>query len=58
MKKTYLLGVVELRESPIDQPQLALRVIDHDVVRLDVAVQDAHGVAVIERLRHTTSNRD
>lgn len=42
-------GVVELGEPPVDQPQLAAGVVDHDVVRLDVPVHDALRVAVVQR---------
>mmetsp|Transcript_51395 Transcript_51395/g.111835 ORF Transcript_51395/g.111835 Transcript_51395/m.111835 type:complete len:285 (-) Transcript_51395:240-1094(-) len=44
------LRVVKLGEAPVDQAQLALLVVDHDVVRLHVAVHDAVGMAVLERL--------
>mmetsp|Transcript_9963 Transcript_9963/g.25272 ORF Transcript_9963/g.25272 Transcript_9963/m.25272 type:complete len:276 (-) Transcript_9963:2362-3189(-) len=42
--------VVELRESPVDESELAPFVVDHDVVRLDVSVNDSLAVAVVERL--------
>ncbi|GIX61526.1 NAD-specific glutamate dehydrogenase [Babesia caballi] len=45
-----LLRVVELREAPVDEPQLPLFVVDHDVVRLHVAVHDAHAVRVVHCL--------
>lgn len=41
-------GVVELRKTPVNKPQgLCLRV-DHDVLRLDVSVDDAHGMRVVQ----------
>ena len=40
-----LFWVVELCQAPINESQLPLLVVDHDVVRLDVAVHDALGVA-------------
>lgn len=43
--------MVKLRETPIDQAQLSFLVIDHDVVRLDIAMHHAVGMAVIQRLQ-------
>ena len=43
-------GVVELRQTPVDEAELPLLVVDHDVVGLHVAVHDAVGVAVVQRL--------
>lgn len=40
--------MVELCQSPIDQPQLALSVVDEDVKRFDVAVNDSFRVTVVE----------
>ena len=42
--------MVELREPPVDQPQRPPRVVDQDVVRLDVAVDDPVRVREVERL--------
>lgn len=42
--------MVELCQTPVNQPQLSLLVIDHNVVRLDISVHDAFGVAEIESL--------
>ena len=42
--------VVELGQTPVDEPQLSLLVIDHNVVRLDVSVHDALGMTEVERL--------
>mmetsp|Transcript_2371 Transcript_2371/g.6553 ORF Transcript_2371/g.6553 Transcript_2371/m.6553 type:complete len:237 (+) Transcript_2371:263-973(+) len=42
--------VVEFGKSPVDQPQLTLLVVNHDVVRLDVSVHDTVRMAIIERL--------
>ena len=40
--------MVELGEAPVDQSELALLVVDHHVVRLDVAVHDPSRVAEVE----------
>lgn len=42
--------VVELRQPPVDQPELLLLVVDHDVVRLHVSVHDPVRVRVVQRL--------
>ena len=42
--------MVKLSETPIDQTQFAVGVVDHDVVRLHVAVHDTLRVAVVESL--------
>eukprot|EP00754_Rhynchopus_humris_P030124 Rhum_TRINITY_DN15259_c0_g1::Rhum_TRINITY_DN15259_c0_g1_i1::g.147186::m.147186 len=46
-----LPGVEELGQSPVDQPQLPLLVVDHHVLRLHVSVRDAHAVAEVQRLQ-------
>ena len=43
-----LAGVVELGEAPIDEAELAVGVVDHDVVGLHVTMGDALRVAVVE----------
>ena len=43
--------MVELRQAPVDEPQLSVLVVDHHVVRLDVAVHDAEAVAIVEGLQ-------
>ena len=43
-----LARVVELRQAPVDQSQSPVLVVDHHVVRLHVAVHDAHAVAVVQ----------
>ena len=47
-----MLRVVELGETPIDEAQSLVVVVDHNVVRLDVTVHDTLGVAVVESLEH------
>ena len=37
-------------DTPINQTKFALLMINHHIVGLHVAVHDAHGVAVAERL--------
>ncbi len=43
--------VVELCETPVDQAQLPIFVVNHHVVGLHVPVHYAHAVAVIQRLK-------
>ena len=45
-----LTWMVELGETPVDESQLAVGVVNHDVVRLDISVHDALAVAEIEGL--------
>ena len=42
--------MVELGQAPVDEPELSVFVIDHDVVRFDVPVHDPHAVAVVQSL--------
>mmetsp|Transcript_4296 Transcript_4296/g.9737 ORF Transcript_4296/g.9737 Transcript_4296/m.9737 type:complete len:330 (-) Transcript_4296:185-1174(-) len=42
--------MVKLRQPPINQPQLPLLVINHDIVRLDIPMHDAIGMTIIQRL--------
>lgn len=44
--------MVELGETPIDQPKPLISVVNHDVVRLHVPVHDTFRVAVVQRLQH------
>jgi hypothetical protein len=44
----FALGKIELSKAPVDEAQLAIGVVNHDVVRFDVAMHDALGVRVIE----------
>ena len=43
--------MIKLREAPVNKAQLPLLVVDHHVVRLDVAVHDAIRVTVVQRLQ-------
>jgi hypothetical protein len=39
--------MVKFSETPIDESELAILVVDHDIVRFDVTVHDALRVAVV-----------
>mmetsp|Transcript_24785 Transcript_24785/g.44546 ORF Transcript_24785/g.44546 Transcript_24785/m.44546 type:complete len:298 (-) Transcript_24785:194-1087(-) len=42
--------MVKLRQPPINQPQLPLLVINHDIMRLDIPMHHPIGVTIIQRL--------
>ncbi len=44
--------MIKLSESPVDQTQLAICVVDHNVVWFHVAVHDSFRVTEIKRLQH------
>lgn len=44
-----LTGMVELGKAPIDQTKLAIFVVNHNVMWLDVAMHDPHTMAVVQR---------
>ena len=46
-----LTWVVELSKTPINEAELAVSVVNHDVMRLDIAVHDSLRMAVIEGLQ-------
>ena len=46
-----LTWVVELSEAPINEAELAVSVVNHDVMRLDIAVHDSLRMAVIKGLQ-------
>jgi len=46
-----LTRVIELGESPIDKSQLAVSMVDHDVVGFHITMHDTTGVAVVKRLQ-------
>ncbi len=51
--------MVELSKAPIDESDLAMCVVDHDIMGLDIAVNDALGVAEIQSfqdLEHVEPN--
>ena len=45
---TDLSWVIEFRQTPIDEPQLSIFMIDHYIMRFDVPVHDPHAVTVVE----------
>jgi len=47
---SVLTRMVELSQTPVNQTQLALLVVDHHVVGLHIAVHDAHRVAEVQCL--------
>ena len=47
-----LIGMVELSETPVDQPHLPLRMIYHNIMGLHVSVNYALRVAEIQRLQN------
>lgn len=47
-----LLGNVILGETPIDDPNVSLLVVDHDIMRLDVSMHDTHGVTEVKSLQN------
>lgn len=46
-----LTWVVELSKTPINEAELAVSVVNHDVMRLDIAVHDSLRMAVIKGLQ-------
>jgi len=46
-----LTGMVKLGETPIDEAELAVGVVDHDVMRLHITMHNALGVAEVEGLQ-------
>ena len=47
-----LVWMIELSKTPVDQSQLLVVVVDHDVVGLYISVHDAFGVAEVKGLQH------
>lgn len=45
--------MVELRQTPVNDPEFALRVVNHDVVRFDVSVHDAVRMTKVQTLPET-----
>jgi hypothetical protein len=43
-------GVVEFSQTPVDEAQFPVLMIDHNVMRLHISVHDALAVTVVERL--------
>ena len=46
-----LARMVELSQAPVDKAELAVGVVNHDIVRFYIAVHDALAVAVVERFQ-------
>lgn len=46
-----LARMVELSQAPVDQAQLAVRVVNHNVVRLHITVHNSFRVTVVERFQ-------
>lgn len=44
--------MVKFSKAPVNKTQFAVRVIDHDVVRLDIPMHDSLGVAEVERFEN------
>jgi len=44
------LGVIEFCETPINKSEFPLVVVDHNIMRFDIPMHDASGMAVIEGL--------
>ena len=40
--------MVEFCQTPIDESEFAIFVVDHDIVRLNVSVHDSHAMAIIQ----------
>ena len=43
--------MVEFGQAPINEPELSVLVVNHNVVGLDVPVHDSHAVAVVQGLQ-------
>ena len=48
----FLTQVVKFSETPIDETELAVLVIDHNVMWLDISMHNALGVRVVESLEN------
>ena len=51
VREKVITWVIEFGQTPVDEPEFAVFVIYHHIVRLDVPVHDAQAVAVVERLQ-------
>ena len=43
----YLSRMIKFSQSPIDQSEFAIFVVNHDVMGFDISVHDTHTMAVI-----------
>ena len=44
----YLARMIEFCQTPINESQSSVLMIDHDIMRLHIPVHDSHAVAVIQ----------
>ena len=45
---THLARMIELSQTPVNQPQSSVFMINHNIVRLHIPVHDPHTVTVVQ----------